>query len=446
MLYIYYMKKIFISLSLLFVFALYPALSNAQLAVVKIDEKKIYLDTSETDVKIQKGQPFKIILSSEKLTNPKTGKELGNIYQYSPVGKIIEVQPLYAIGELPHTTGISIGQEAVLEEPIAEPAVVSAAAATAESPAAPARPKIIYAPIEQEIISVTEADVSAPGAKNVITLSEDRQVIVWTRGDDNTLKKVLSYKLSDSAQPITISAAPVKEGLAQIFVTVYLPSSKRISTWVLENKNGALEHTDSLPYFVKEQGCGQNKTIWAQAPFVSGKYPGNARQVAEEEGGITVSKKSFPTQRNWLTGVAQYDIEKDGSENLLYTSSNGTLRLILQNGKRVQSKDLFASSPNRVKYKQEILKFYPSVQVFGPHGDATIAAVENDAKLGLLSKTFGQYQSGKIHFLKYENGLLAVQNTTPMDGVVHDTACSDQTILAAEVLPSGNSRIVEILK
>ena len=92
------------------------------------------------------------------------------------------------------------------------------------------------------------------------------------------------------------------------------------------------------------------------------------------------------------------------------------------------------------------MEFYPSVQVFGPQGDATIAAVENDAKIGLLAQMFGQYQSGKIHFLTYDNGQLTVQDTTPLDGVVYDTACADRSVLAAEVLPNGNSRIVEIFK
>ena len=107
---------------------------------------------------------------------------------------------------------------------------------------------------------------------------------------------------------------------------------------------------------------------------------------------------------------------------------------------------MFAAAPNRVKYKQEILKFYPSVQVFGPEGRATLAAVENISKLGILSDTFGQYKSSKIHFLAFEKGRLSVTDTVELDGVVYDTACTDRAILAAEVLPDGNSSVVEIFK
>ena len=445
MLYNYYMKNKILSLISLSVFLLLCTFGNAQITVVRIDGKKLYLDTSETKLSIQKGQPFKVILSSEKLTNPKTGKDLGAVYQYSSEGKITEVQPLYAVGELTKTEGISVGQEAVIETNSVQPQSTVAAPGSGQTTDS-SRQKIIYEPLEQEIISLTQASVSAPDANDFITLSADRKVTVWREEGENKLKEIFSYSIPKSLEPITISAAPVKEGLAQIFVTAYSPARKKMSTLVLENKNGRLEQTDSLPYFVKEQGCGKEKTIWAQVPFVSEEYPGSARKVVLEEDKLAVSKISFPTQRNWLTGIARYDVEKEGSDNLIYTSSMGTLRIVLQNGKRAESKDLFASSPNRVKYKQEILKFYPSVQVFGPQGDATIAAVENGAKIGLLAQMFGQYQSGKIHFMKYENGSLTVKDTVELDGVIYDTACTDRAVLAVEVLSNGSSRIVEIFK
>ena len=73
-------------------------------------------------------------------------------------------------------------------------------------------------------------------------------------------------------------------------------------------------------------------------------------------------------------------------------------------------------------------------------------AVENTAKMGLLSDTFGQYQSGKIHFLTFEKGRLNITDTVELDGFVYDTACTNTTVLTAEVLPDGNSSVVEISK
>lgn len=442
MVYIYYMKNNIICFIAASVLLLFPALAGAQVTVVRVDGQKVYMDTTSLNRNVQKGEIFKVILSSEKLVNPKTGKNLGNVYTYSPEGKIVEVQPMYAVGELPEKASASVGQEAVIEAAAKAPVYTQDADENASS-----RQKIVYAPVEQEIISLTQADITAPGAQNFITLSADGKVTVWSRAEKDTLAEQLSYTVPSAKRAVTLSAAPVKEGgLAQIFVSAYDPSRSSVSALVLENENGTLKETASLPYFVKELGCGKDKKIWAQKPFVSATRPGNAREVAYQNGKYTVQKDMFSTQRNWLTGLNRYDVEGEGADNLVYTSSNGTVRLTLKNGKRAESKDLFAAAPNRVKYKQEIVKFYPSVQVFGPAGDATVAAVENTSKLGLLSETFGQYQSGKIHFLTFEKGRLSLKDTVNLDGVVYDTACSDRAVLAAEVLPDGNSSVVEIFK
>lgn len=423
-------------------FLLFPAFLQAQVMVVRVDGNKVYLDTSSLKRNVQKGDLFKVILSSEKLTNPKTGKDLGLVYNYSQEGKIVEVQPLYAIGETEADKRIAVGQEVVLTATAPTQQVLPAS--TQEADKISTHRKTVYDPVEQEIIGVTEANVT--GENNFITLSDKGQVTVWTRGEKGALKEELSFALPAAKRALAISAAPVKDNKAQIFVSYFDENRKTISTAVLENQDGALKEIANLSYFAKELGCGQSKQIWLQKPFVSGIYPGNARLLAYTDGKFTPTKETISTYRNWLTGVNRYAVESDSAQNTVYTSSNGRLRLVLSNGKRAESKDLFAGAPNRVKYKQEILKFYPSVQVFGPEGNAAFAAVENVSKLGILSDTFGQYQNGKIHFLTFEKGRLSVTDTVELDGVVYDTACTDSAVLAAEVLPDGNSSVVEIFK
>ena len=384
MLYNYYMKKPILWLSAALVISCFSYRAFAQMTVVKVEGTKIYLDTSEEKNTPTQGSTFKVILSSETLTNPKTGKNLGEVYQYSPLGTITEVQPLYAIGELKDTKKIAVGQQAVLE--VIKPAAVAEPAAVKQETPTSSRAKTVYKPIEQTVISLTEADVTAVGAKNIITLGENNQVWVLSRAADETLKTEMTYTLPADKKGLAVSAAPVKEGLAQIFVAVYATDCTKITTLVLENKNGTLENTDTLSYFVKELGCGADKKVWGQRPFVLGTAPGNA------------------------------------------------------------SKDLFGSTPLRMQYKQEILKFYPSLQAFGTPGQATLVAVESGTKLGLLSKTFGQYQNGKVHFLNYQKGRLQVTDTVELEGVLYDTACTDTAILTAETLTDGTSAIVEILK
>lgn len=434
----YYMK--INTAFLLSLLLLMPALCPAQLTVVRVDGQKVFIDTSVLNRNVERGETFKIIVSSERLINPKTGKDLGPVYTYSPEGKITEVQPLYAIGELPKGTQASVGQETVLE-PLHAPTPKTAAPQTQETAHAASQHKTItYAPVEQEIISISAAAVTTPNTEDIITLSKKGQVTVWAANGDQ-LTQQLSFQLPSGKTPLTLSAIPVQnKNTADIFVTVYDNSHQKISTLVLANQKGTLTQTDTLPYFVKELGCTPSKTLWAQKPFVAGTKPGNARKLTYQNGKFTLTEDILNTQRNWLTGLN----ETDG--NLVFTAQNGTLRLTLPNGKKAESKSLFAGAPNRVKYKQEILKFYPSVQAFGPAEKRVYVAAENTAKLGLLSDTFGQYQNGKIHFMSLEKGRLGIADTVQTDGFIYDTACSTRAILAAEVLPDGTSSVIEIFK
>ncbi len=432
----YYMKiNTAFLLSVLFFI---PALCPAQLTVVRVDGQKVYIDTSVLNRNVSKGETFKIILSSERLINPKTGKDLGPVFTYSPEGKITEVQPMYAVGELPKGTKAAVGLEAVLEPLAAEEPAAKTVKAQDAKPSSVR--KTTYAPVEQEIVSLSTAAVTAPETENIVTLSKKGQITVWTPAGDK-LEQNLSFQIPAGKTPLTVSAYPAQNAqTADIFVTVYDASREKISTLVLSNQNGQLTQTDTLPYFVKELGCGAEKTLWAQKPFVSGAKPGNARKLAYQNGKFVLTGNTFNTGRNWLTGVNQAD------GNLIITAQNGVIRRTSPDGKKAESKSLFASAPNRVKYKQEILKFYPSVQVFGPADNRVYAAVENTAKLGLLSDTFGQYQSGKIHFMSFEKGRLNITDTAETDGFMYDTACSARAVLAAEVLPDGTSSVVEFFK
>lgn len=446
MLYIYYMKIIFYKgiLSLICFFA--AAFAAAQITVVRIDDKKVFLDTSSSERKFQLGDKFKIITDRQPLINPKTGKNLGDVFTYSSEGKLTEIQPLYVIGEMADKEKIEIGQEAVFtQESSAVSVTVQTQKNTRPEEKSSEKNLVRYEPVEQEIISVTEGKILPETHRSFITLSKNGKITVWET-HQNTLLEKLSYELPQNKKPLYISAKDIKKtGLAQIFVTIYDEGRQKITTSVLENKENILLETETLPYFTKELGCSEDKEIWVQKPFVSASLPGNAYRLTHHKNSFVANNEKFSTQRNWLAGVNRQNMEKEESSNLIYTSANGKIRMILSNGKRAESKDLFASSPNRVKYKQDLIKFYPSLQILKKDGKAFIAAVENTAKLGLLSNTFGQYQNGKIHFLSFEKGRLHITDTVELDGFVYDTACTGTGLLTAEVLPDGHSTLVEIL-
>lgn len=441
MLYSYYMK--IKQTALLFILCASVAPLWAQNAMlVKQQGPVLYMDISALKKPVAKGDTFKIITGKETLINPKTGKNLGDVFTYSNPGTVTEVQKLYAVGEIADAPQFALGAEAVFEDAAPQAAPAQPAAAPDKKHVSDKVQKI-YAPVEQTVISLSAGNVSAPG--QVITLSQKGVVSVWNPTGEK-LAPALQWQLPKTFTPITLSAVDVKEtGTAQIFVTYYQAAREQISTAVLENQNNTLVQTHTLPWFVKELGCLPDKELWAQKPFVMGTRPGSAREVDYKHGKFVLDEDRLNTRRNWLTGVNEYELEDD-TDSFIYTASNGALRAELKHKRAAESKDIFAGAPNRVKYKQDVLKFYPSVQVYGPKGAATLAAVENTAKIGVLSDMFGMYQSGKIHFLNLQKGRLTITDTVELDGYVYDTTCTANAVLAAEVLPDGSSALREIFK
>ncbi len=450
MLYLYYMKINFSRFFTAFLAIFLYSCALAQVTVVKQDGEKIYLDTSELNRNVSVGETFKIITGQEKLTNPKTGKDLGYIYHYSAEGKIIEVQPLYAVGRLSEQGQYAAGQEAVIsplpQTAVSAPDIQTQDAAAAQKTLVSNRKIKTYPVIQHEIISAVKADLSAFPGDEIAALDTKGHLFLYTE-ENNTLRMLAETKLPAGKTPLTLSALDLmKSGRPQLFVTMYDPRKQKISTLVLDVVDHEFKELDSLPYFVKELGCGENKKLYAQKPFTSGVKGGDARELIYEKNRFLVGETVFDTRGNWLTGLNWYPIQTKEKNNFLYTADTGKLRLKLDNGKYAEAPSLFATAPNRVKYKQDIISFFPSVQAYGPAGRATLAAVQNMTRLGILSESFGSYKSSKIHFLTYENGTLDVRESVELDGFLYDTNCTAHGILAPQVLSGGQTVLTEIYR
>lgn len=419
----------------------------AQVVVVKQDGNKIYLDTSDFNRQVTVGDKFKIILSQEKLTNPKTGKELGLINHYSSEGAITEVQDLYAIGQLPKKENVTIGQEAIIEGASAQPANAPTALAPNTAPKLVSNRKIhTYPVLEREIISAVKANLT-PDIGDEIAVIDTKGFLVLYTQEASSLRPLAEYKLPAGHRAITLSAKDLMDThYAQLFAVVYNETKQKLFTLVLKAENNAIKKIDSVPYFVKEIGCAGDKELYGQKPFINGAKPADARELDYEWLRFRLGDDRLPTRGHWLTGVNYHEIQNDDYDNFIYTASNGKIRIRLSNGKYAESPALFAGAANRVKYKQDIISFYPSLQVYGPDGRATLAAVENVAKMGVLSEPFGQYNSSKIHFLTYENGILDIRETIDLNGFVYDTNCTQNGILIPQVLSSGQTVLTEIYR
>lgn len=419
---------------LLFVVGLFSFV-NAQ-TVVRVDNKKVFLDISSFSQKIKVGDSFKVIVSKEELINPKTKKNLGEIFNYSEEGKIIEVQPLYAIGELPtKDVSVKIGQDAVVEIQ-GEVAQEAKEVVTKEEKNTPKHKFEIYPAIKQKIISVAEGVFEDEGNK-IITLSSDGKITIWN-DDKNNFKEVISTKLPKGKTPVTISVANIRKNTgADIFVTGFDSSKSQFVTYIYEVANGKLEQIERIPYFVKTLDCGQS--LWGQK--INNNMAGNASEIVYKDGKFSLSKNQITTHKNWLTGI-NFSSKKDIS---IYALSNGDVQRVEKDGIISSLKDISVVAPNRVKYKQDIFKIYPSLQVVNTNGTISAIVATNTPKIGVLSNTFGQYKNGSIQFVSLDEETL-VSDIIELEGVVWDLSCSPDNILATQIFQNDSSKIVKIFK
>ena len=100
---------------------------------------------------------------------------------------------------------------------------------------------------------------------------------------------------------------------AEIFATVYDDRLARVSTVVLSYENGQWATLDTLPYFVKEIGCGSEKTLWMQKAFVSSTRPGNAHNVVYQDGKFVAGTQKLATQHTWLMGDNRFPFAENNS-------------------------------------------------------------------------------------------------------------------------------------
>ncbi|MCR5504250.1 MAG: hypothetical protein K6E94_01555, partial [Elusimicrobiaceae bacterium] len=116
---------------------------------------------------------------------------------------------------------------------------------------------------------------------------------------------------------------------------------------------------------------------------------------------------------------------KDGAKSdILYTQPSGRLRLQFEKKSAyLNSPDGydFATTPTRINFDNEMLRFYASLGVYNDNEDKTIVAgIVNEAKLGILSNTFGSYHRGKLVLLKWNGSSLEYHNEAQLGGYISD--------------------------
>ncbi len=419
------MKKLFILFAVV-VFTSVQVFAQTAL-IVKQDGARVYLDISDFKEKPKVNDTFTVTFWGGEIKNPKTGKILGKTIERRLNGKITEVEPLYAIGSVNN-----IGKEdklegieaniTILPQVAPQPAVQQAGQNSQKNNL----PHLWQSkPLDGKALAFTAGDITGSGESNLVIAYDDNNIITYNLQDDK-LNKVSEFKSSPIQKIISLDNADLDgNGKAEIFISYFDTVRNHFNTAVYEIENNTWTEKANFRGLVKGIAPFNGKRVLYTQNIdnMSGKFRALTPAILEyKDGKYQAGKqlKSYKFQSIYGFNVAEFD---EGKQNVIYTQPSGKLRIQFDKKSSYinsPSEFNFASTPNRIKFDNDIIKFYSSLALSNADGGFVVAGLENEAKLGILSSTFGYYQSGKLVLLKWDGSSLNKFAEAPLGGYTVD--------------------------
>lgn len=415
------MKKIFTLVAVLLFSVVLFAQNDA--LVVKQEGLKVYLDITELAFKVSKGDVFTITRWGAEIKNPKTGKVLGKDIDSRAKGKIESVEQNYAIGQL-EIPFEAKNLSAVFEKEDLSSPTQAVAANKQESE----NLKYFWQSeiIEGQIRASAAGDLNGDGLNDLILAFEDNTIKVYSFKED-VLKEELSVKVNPLRHIISLDAADLKgEGRAQLFVSVFDTNSERFNTLVYEGGENILHQNGIINGIVKGIApFNQERRLYIQGiTILGGKTKTSIPSLlVYQNNAFKKGEKIKYTKFDNIFGFNFAPFKKE-KETLIYTAFNSRLRVQYdrKNSFVESPSDIdFGSTPNRVKFNKEVLRVYSSLGLYRSlENEILIAGIENQTKYGILSETFGSYESAILYVLKWNKGNFEKYLSAKIPGVVSD--------------------------
>ena len=415
------MKRLTLLL-ILFVFTSVQIFAQTAL-IVKQEGPKVYLDISEFTDRPKVNDTFTVTFWGGELKNPKTGKILGKTIERRINGSITVVEELFAVGDL-----ADFNKQDKLEGLEADIKILPQIIAQASTPQPQQNtltPLWQSTALEGKALAFTAGDITGSGENNLIMAYEDNNIITYNL-QDNKLNKFSELKLSNLHKIISLDNGDLNgNNKAEIFISYFDTSKNHFNTTVYEFENNTWAEKATIRGLVKGIAPFNGKRVLYKQDVdsMSGKFKTSAPALlVYKDGKYEAGKqlKAYKFDSIYGFNLAKFEGEKD---QVIYTQPSGKLRLQFEKKSSYinsPSDFNFASTPNRVKFDSEILKFYSSLALYNGDGGIIVAGLENKAKLGILSSTFGSYQSGKLVLLKWDGSSLNEFAQIPLGGYTVD--------------------------
>lgn len=418
------MKKLFLLIAV-FCFSFAQIFAQEAL-IVKQEGEKVYMDISDFKEKPKVNDTFNITFWGSELKNPKTGKVLGKTIERRLNGIINVVEEFFAVGTVKDfKQGENLeGVNANIQVSVPAPKPLPIQQVTEQKKLQPIWQS---KPLENKSIAFTTADIDGSGESKLVLAYENNEIKTYTLQDGKLLEGI-TLKFSPLNKIVSLDSSDLNgNGKAEIFVSYFDNTKNYFSTAVYEIENNNFAEKASIRGLVKGIApYNKERVLYTQdIKNISGNLKFLTPALLVYKDGVYkvgAAVKAYKFHNIYGFNFGNF---KDGAKpDIVYTQSSGRLRLQFEKKSAyLNSPDGydFATTPTRIKFDNELLRFYASLGVYNDNEDKTIVAgIVNEAKLGILSNTFGSYHRGKLVLLRWNGSSLEYYNEAQLGGYAAD--------------------------
>lgn len=385
--------------------------------VVKVESSTVYLEFGEPQG-VRPGQKFVLFSEGEELKHPVTGASLGRVQNLAAEGTIAEAQEKYSVGTLssalsplPQGLKFKLALTPLPAPPAAAPRPEGAASASAAS-WAPLRKSPF---LDVEAVDLAFGDVDGDGKPEALLASKSA-VEAFTADE---FKPVCRFKdEATGVQFLSVEAEDLDgDGRAEAFVTVHNSFFGRVETYALACAAGVFQKTKTLPWMVRRFQDGTGSALAAQQLVDDGTFPlGPLFRLRFESGQYALSKEKLRYPRvEWAYG---FGVAQDGALAFpFHLTANNRIRLQFDKKKYWATKEPYAQTSNRLRWRERLLQFNP--RLLAKNEGAALAglyALRNVPRFGALSDAFGSYTNAELHFLQWSGMSLTPERKAELPG------------------------------
>lgn len=444
------MKKIIYGLVFCaLIFSASPAFALSY--AVKQDGRKVYLDITKENNPVSEGQVFNVVIGEEPLYGV-DDDVVGTIYTEGAAGRIIEVQPKFAVGELDEDYQTKNKQKVIITNVVMAVAQPPASFGAVSAAAVKEERNILFrsAPLTTEVLSAAHCRPFADGKDYLATVDNKNNVALWAlSGTEFKEKEKLSFV--SVQKPLSVSCADIKKtGKDQVFVTVKDEQKNKLPTVVFEEENGALAKKETLRWAVKTSFVFGKKEALAQDFYVhnAARTSKIGRLVYKNKFVLEKEKTKQPAWARVFSSLAAPFVT-DGRDFLAVSNQGIPYVYSADTGRKTTAGSAPADgTANKFELAGTLIRVTPPLYARETKEGKVLVYIENIPTIGIVAGPFGSYKNAKLHYSVWKDVFFEDKTEIELPGALYDmgeASFGGKTGLMLPIVLQDGKTIIEII-